>query len=282
MKRLTPVGGVPTPLDRFESIRNKKHLTTRAQLLAVHDTVVLRYGELAQAIAATNLASLQTNSAALQATAVLRACYSGATQPLRDLKAAIRDAQQPRVLKYCPMCGTTRPGTHDHYLPAIRFPEFSVHPLNLIPCCSTCNSIKDDDWLSSAGERQYLHGFLDDLPDFQFVHVALHERLPLRGVGATFSLQAPIGLDAHLWSLIDSHFRRLHLVARYNELGNDEVDEIISDCRVHVQEGGTNARNFLHGRAHDRRNVYGRNNWLAVLMEAIAQHPNFPIWVGNP
>ena len=72
------------------------------------------------------------------------------------------------------MCGTTLPRTFDDYVPAVKFPEFAVHPLNLVPCCATCNSTKDADWLTAAGTRQYLHTYSDQLPDVQFVSVTLH------------------------------------------------------------------------------------------------------------
>ena len=209
----------------------------------------------------------------------LRACYDSPTQPLRELKQAIHDAQPKRLLKYCPMCGTTLPRTFDHYMPAVKFPEFTVHPLNLVPCCATCNSTKDADWLTPAGARQYLHAYSDKLPDLQFVSVTLHENAVLQGVGATFSMQRPAGMPNALWPLIVSHFTRLKLIARYDERGNDEIAEILSDCRVYLSAGGPDVRIFLQGRADDRKEVYGRNHWIAVLMKAMAHHPNLVNWV---
>jgi hypothetical protein len=61
--------------------------------------------------------------------------------------------------------------------------------------------------------------------------------------------------------------------------GNDEIAEILSDCRVHLDAGGPNARTFLQGRAADRQAVYGRNHWIAVLMKAMGNHPNLVNWV---
>ncbi len=198
---------------------------------------------------------------------------------MTQLKRAIQDAQPKRLLKYCPMCGTTLPRTFDHYMPAVRFPEFAVHPLNLVPCCSTCNSTKDDDWLSVAGDRLFLHAYTDEIPDLQFVKVTLHEDPALAGVGATFSLERPRGVDNELWGLIDSHFRRLKLINRYDEQSNDEVAEILADCRQYRDTGGPNIRSFLDGCAVDRGTVYGRNHWIAVLMKAMVDHPNLLAWV---
>ncbi|RDD95238.1 hypothetical protein DTW89_02675 [Acidovorax sp. BoFeN1] len=279
MKSLTALPDDPTYLDRYVAIRDKKREPTRTGLVAAHALIEGRYEAFAQAIAQGALAGLQSHAQARQRSEILRACYDGATQPLKELKQAIRDAQPKRLLKYCPMCGTTLPGTFDHYMPAVRFPEFSVHPLNLVPCCAKCNSTKDADWLSAAGKRQFLHAYADQVPDLQFVTVTLHEDQAFDGVGATFSLQRPAGLDDDLWELIDSHFRRLKLIGRYDERGNDEVAEILSNCRTFLDAGGQKVRAFLSGRAEDQRTVYGRNHWIAVLMDAMAQHPNFVAWV---
>ncbi len=175
MKALIAVPALPSYLDRYMAIRDKKQHATRRPLIAAHALLMQRYQDHALAIAQGTLAGLAKNSQAIALSEPLRACYDGATKPLKTLKDDIRSAQPQRQLKYCPMCGTTLPKTYDHYLPAVAFPEFAVHALNLVPCCALCNSMKDDDWLSAAGERQYLHAYADILPDVQFVHVTLHE-----------------------------------------------------------------------------------------------------------
>lgn len=268
-----------TYLDRYVSIRDSKHNATRNKLVANHALIMQRYLDHAQAVALSTLGSLQPNAQALQISEPLRACYGVATQPLKELKLALKAAQPARRLKYCPMCGTTLPRTFDHYIPAVRFPEFAVHPLNLVPCCSICNSTKDDDWLCAAGQRQYLHAYTDPLPVDQFVNVMLHKDPALQGVGATFSLSRPAGVPDALWRLIESHFRKLKLIERFNERSNDEVSEILSDCRSFVVAGGQDARTFLSLQADDRAAVYGRNHWIAVLMAAMAVHADFDVWV---
>ena len=279
MKRLTVLPPDPTYLDRYVAIRDKKHKATRTPLIAAHAMIEERYEDYAKAIDHGVLAGVGSSAQALQVSNILRACYDGTTQPLRQLKQAIRDAQPKRLLKYCPMCGTTLPGTFDHYMPAVKFPEFSVHPMNLVPCCGKCNSTKDDDWLSATGKRQFLHAYTDQVPDLQFVKVRLHEDPAFDGVGAIFSISRPPGVADELWELIDSHFRRLNLIDRYDERGNDEVAEILSDCRQFRDAGGQNAQDFLSGRAQDRAGVYGRNHWIPVLMNAMAHHTNLEAWI---
>lgn len=279
MKRLTPLSNDPAYVDRYVAIRNRKHLAVRNQLIAAHHFVEERYDELKEAIAADALRLMVFDGRAAPIRVALRACYDGATQPLRDMKKAIAAAQPKRLLKYCPMCGTTIHSTFDHYLPAVRFPEFAVHPLNLVPCCSKCNSTKDDDWLTPVGGRQYLHAFSDEIPDATFVTITLHEEDAMTGVGATFSLARPDGVEAPTWALIKSHFDRLHLLDRYAELSNDEIAEMLSDCRIFLDAGGPDVRQFLSHRAQERFGIHGRNHWRAVLMQALAEHENLDSWL---
>jgi len=179
------------------------------------------------------------------------------------------------------MCATTLPSTFDHYLPTERFPEFSVFALNIVSCCSICNSTKRDDWLDVAGVRQYLHAFTDEIADADFLTVQLYEQADLRGVGAVFRLERPQGIPAGDWNLLASHFSRLRLVERYDKLGNDEIVGILADSRVFIETGGRDARAFVIGQAADRLQAHGRNYWRAVLMQAMALHPNFLTWVAE-
>lgn len=279
MKSLTHLNDDPTYLARYVAIRDKKQNPIRAALVGAHALIESRYEAYTDAVDQGALAGVQIHAQVLALSASLRACYNGPTRPLKDLKQAIRDAQPKRLLKYCPMCGTTLPGTFDHYMPAVRFPEFAVHPLNLVPCCAKCNSIKDDDWLSAAGARQFLHAYTDQVPELELVHVTLCTHPAFDGVGANFSLQRPAQIADELWNLIDSHFRRLKLIERYDDRGNDEIGEILADCGAHLSAGGADVRNFLRGRAADRRAVYGTNHWIAVLMQAMSEHPNLDAWV---
>lgn len=279
MKRLLAFENPPTYLDRYVSIRDSKHLATRNSLMAIHNEVLAAYVTHRVFAALSQLEKILPRTLAEPGRIALRACFDSPTRALKQLKADIRTAQPIRQLKYCPMCGTTLPATFDHYLPAVRFPEFSVHGLNLVPCCSQCNSIKEDDWLDASGARQYLHAFTDDVPETKFLFATLHERPAMSGVGVTFELATPAGVSAAHWSLIQSHFTRLRLIERYNQLGNDEIVELLGSCRSHLEAGGADAKLFLAKESLDRGRAHGRNHWRSVLMETLAAHPKLDDWI---
>jgi hypothetical protein len=168
------------------------------------------------------------------------------------------------------MCGVTSPTTYDHYLPSSRFPEFAVHPVNLIPCCSLCNSTKDDDWLDQDARRQYLHLYSDLIPADVFLKVTLHTPANLSGVGATFALSRPVGIRLRDWRLIKMHFSKLKLLDRFTERSNAEISEILECCAEHLEHGGSRPKQFLEGIANRQEALYGASNWRVQLMRELA------------
>lgn len=55
--------------------------------------------------------------------------------------------------RVCSFCGRDAGDTLDHFYPKVKFPEFSIFLNNLVPCCSNCNTLKDD---YIVGEDIYL------------------------------------------------------------------------------------------------------------------------------
>ncbi|MEO8340630.1 MAG: hypothetical protein ABI604_13090 [Nitrospirota bacterium] len=281
MKKLTPLLPYPLYVDRFIEIRDRKHHAVRTKLVGIHLQISNQYQALEAAAASTSLQTLVPDPVCAGVSDTLRACYEGPTKALIELKAAIKSTQPPRLLKYCPMCGTTIDSTFDHYVPITDFPEFAVHPLNLVPCCGTCNSTKSDNWLDVTGNRQYLHSYTDSLPDVTILSATLHESPGYTAVGATFALVRPNLIDNSIWEVIESHFQRLHLLDRYDNLSNDEIAEVLSDSCIYLDSGGQDIRKFLAKQAADREDAHGKNHWRAVLIRAMAEHSHLENWI-NP
>lgn len=276
MKSLRLVRRTVAYLDRYVAIRDSKQIATRQALTAIHGLVTARFTALGAAAASRTLHGLTRSAAAIANRPVLRSCYDGSTKALVRLKQDIKERQPKGTLKYCPLCGTTLPMTTDHYLPSTRFPEFAVHPMNLVPCCSICNSIKKERWLEN-GARVFWHAYTDPVPRCDFLRVDLTTH-PVAGVSATFSLTAP-ALPTAGWTIVQAHFGALNLIARYNELASDEIDEMLKSCASHVTAGGADPALFLQTEARNARQTWGRNHWRAVLMDALSAHADFLTWV---
>jgi len=277
MKNLAALGNEPTYLSRYVAIRDSKRAPVRPVLTQNHAQIAERYQELLDRAEENDLENIG-DSPLLGICKELRACYGGVTNSLLVLKKAIKDAQVERQLKYCPYCLMTSNDTHDHYLPAVRFPEFAVHGLNLVPCCFRCNAIKDDDWLDAAGRRRHIHFYLDPIPDAEFLKVELLVVPPLAGAGATFSIEQA-GMDDEEWRLIREHFTRLHLIERYNDNANNEIAEFLEAGATHLQTGGHDVRAFLRTQGNKGAEIFGRSNWRSVLLWALAGHADVEDWI---
>lgn len=272
MKNLLPLPTPPEHIHHFIAIRNRKKLVVRNVLVASHVAIESRFDAFAARVAAGNIEAIGA-STLIAISDQLRLCYDSPTIRLGELLATIKTIQPAGQLKYCPYCQTTLGKTEDHYLPASRFPEFSVHPLNLIPACSTCNSTKGDDWLDHAGCRQYLQLFIDAIPTVDFLRVELITAPGVRSVGARFEL-LQAGMPDENWQLIESHFRKLNLIFRYEELGSDEIAAMLSACRSHREAGGPDVRRYLRLEADKAANLFGVNHWRAKILSALSVHPD--------
>ena len=288
MKNLTSLPVPPTYISYLIAIRDAKRIPAedrgtsrdhRHILTESYEAIERRYARFEEAVDEKTLETLHRSHAMQLIASSLRSCYDGGTKGLRELKDSIAAVQGVRVLKYCPLCGVTSVATHDHYIPATLFPEFAVHPLNLVPCCFTCNSTKGDDWLDEDGNRLYLHLYSDLIPAEAFLDVELNTSHSATGVGAAFSTARPSRFSKKAWAVIESHFERLKLIKRYTDFANDEIAEILADCKIYTTNGGVDVRRFLRQRARERAGIYGESHWRSVLMRELANARGLDGWI---
>jgi hypothetical protein len=288
MKNLVPLPLPPTYISYFIAIRDAKRIPAgdrgtprdHRHILAQYDEAIeRRYERLEEAVDQKALETIGRSNRMQLIAPSLRSCYDGDTKRLRELKDSIAAVQSMRVLKYCPLCGITSVATHDHYMPATLFPEFAVHPLNLVPCCLMCNSTKGSDWLDEDGNRLYIHAYSDLIPTEAFVEVELKTSPSATGVGAIFSITRPSRFSRKAWVIIESHFERLKLIERYTDFANDEIAEILADCKIYNENGGVDVRRFLRKRARERAGIYGQSHWRSVLMGNLARARGLDRWI---
>jgi hypothetical protein len=246
--------------------------TTKTNLLRLEPQLLARHRQFEQAIAQNSLFTFPESPALLAHKDDLLSCYTGRTKKVKEIFALIEDAQPTRFLKRCPYCGVTLPKTYDHYLPEAHFPELSVHALNLIPCCGSCNSTKNNFWKNNT-HRTFLYFYQDLIPNVQYLNVNI---ITGRGsIGAQFSIQTPINIQDPVWQVLFSHYEKLGLIFTYNELASDEVTEVFNACVAHIRCGGANVRQFLEELLAPEEVLYGINHWRVVLMKELALSADF-------
>ncbi|MBT2969593.1 MAG: HNH endonuclease [Candidatus Thiodiazotropha sp. (ex Ctena orbiculata)] len=127
----------------------------------------------------------------------------------------------------CPYCGGVgRPRTLDHYLPKSKFPQFSVLPTNLVPCCRDCNSESKNTSISTTAEDQVIHPYFDDLCFFidQWIMAKVTQDDPC-------ALVYFVNPPDH-WSPVNKerakhHFLEFDLAVRYSIQAGEELTTLI-------------------------------------------------------
>lgn len=258
-------------------VNSKKNGEAKAALQGISDNVALRYLELSSNVANKTIENITVNNEMQENSEHLLSCYSNKTKKTKAIFERIKAVQSSeRTLSFCPYCGMTLPKSHDHYLPEDLFPEFSVHPLNLVPCCSNCNSSKGKRWIEN-NRRLFVHFYSDTVSSEQYLYVQLHQRQDALGIGATYyiSEHKPDDLSVDEWNLIQSHYTRLSLIDRYNYEVNSEVSYIFDNCKAFVSAGGQDVASFLNNFSDNEAEIYGANYWRGVLMRELAQSQEF-------
>jgi 5-methylcytosine-specific restriction endonuclease McrA len=279
MKLLNKVSTPPSYIRRHNEIVDAKtKAVVRLELQAIRPDVTKRFRIFQSAVRQNNLHTIRQDNVMRNSKDSLLSCYKNKTVKTKAIFSDIESAQIPGSLGKCPYCGITRPGTYDHYMPEEEYPEFAVHGLNLIPCCTECNSSKGVRVMHN-GQRQYLHFYSDSFPDEQFLHVSIITRPNSIAYGARFTLRKPNQYNQLKWNVIETHYRKLKLLDRYKNEANDEISTTFDTVKAHIMNDGSSVESFLNSICDSEEVKFGKSHWRIVLKRQLAQMPDFVNYV---
>ncbi|NVZ53456.1 HNH endonuclease [Pseudomonas sp. B6002] len=264
------------PEEQLRSIIDRKRGNTKIALDEALTRVLQRYDLLQEHFDNQTLTTLGAEAWEDEHTAALLHCYAVEVDALSELKRLIRGNQPLPLRKICPYCGIGSPGQFDHYLPKARFPEFSVHAYNLVPCCGQCNAIKGETWLVN-GARAFINFYADALPTSAIVCPEV-DWLDVAGTAVpnmTFSLVCPDDFDAHRFALIEQHFDRLNLLERYREEAPSEFYDLRISARARKATTTYDLRVFLQGWIDQHTEGRGPVNWKLALYQELVNQDRF-------
>jgi len=276
MKLLTKPIPQTTYIDVLKLIIKSKHKdSAKLKLTSKLKELEKRYQHLESLIKHNSLEKIQTDDTFTAIKDELEGCYLTKPKGIKEADDRIRVQQHKLQLSKCPYCGTTLPGTLDHYLPRNSFPEYSVHMLNLIPCCSVCNSMKKERWIKQS-HRLFLYLYSDCIPEDQYLHINLTHKNETKAISGKFYIKRPNSdINDTIWELIESHYKELNLLDRYHELLNDEIYVILLSCVAHIKDGGKSIKGFLNNQIVYQTQVFGANHWRIVLWNALSENDFF-------
>lgn len=198
----------------------------------------------------------------------LKTLYSYSDKNISFLRESILKNAKSRMCPYCTI--VSRTDTMDHIIPQGSFPEFSVHPLNLIHCCSDCNRRKNNKW-EEDGELYFLNPYLDDLSNLQFLYVELNVSPPNK-IDAVFSIKNESNIPQNLFNRIRQHYSRLKLLKSFETNSPDVFSNINIDIITNPSSDDSIIKSTLISKANYYEENFGKNYWISVLYKACANN----------
>ena len=149
--------------------------------------------------------------------------YNYNSKPFTKLKNKIISRPNNYEVHTCQYCTINSINTLDHIIPKENYPEFVVHPKNLFPACSQCNSYKSTRWMTD-GVFEFLNPYLHYLPTEQFLFVNINY------VNDTFDVNFRLDnsnnlIPSYLFNVIQNHYRNLHLLERFKDVSYKIISE---------------------------------------------------------
>lgn len=218
------------------------------------------------------LTVMTPNGCNAEKTKDLLSLYSYSNSVISKLKIKLTTTEFNRVENTCQNCTIGEVSSFDHFLPKDEFPEFSVHPKNLIPSCSKCNGKKSIIWREGTNSI-FLNLYLDELPDNQYLFVDINHNMDL---AYTYNIDNRNQIDPTLFRIIESHYKRLDLTQRFKENSYKVVSELTNTInsfknrlsRVEIIDSIIEIENSNIA-------LYGSNYWQSILKIALVQNNDF-------
>lgn len=121
--------------------KNIRSAPLKSRVHAKDDEIEARFDEYDHAFETDTLESIDEDPVMQRMRTDLQSLYNFKSKPFQALHELL--IKPDGVLDdTCPNCDKDSVESFDHLLPQTKFPEFSDHPLNLMPCCSECNERK--------------------------------------------------------------------------------------------------------------------------------------------
>jgi hypothetical protein len=199
--------------------------------------------------------------------------YSYHNAIMQKLKAGVTAIEINRVLNTCQNCTINDINSFDHIVPQIEFPEYTVHPKNLFPSCTTCNGHKSKIWRNN-NKSVFLNLYIDKLPDQQYLFAKV--QVNNKDIQCDFEVDNPSAINSSLFSKISYHYDKLMLCERFL-LSLDRVitpfkNTIISNLSVlSMQE----AKQVALQTAALNRKAFGFNYWKSILEIELLNNQDF-------
>lgn len=214
----------------------------------------------------------QDDSYAYDEKQLMKALYGSKAKVVKDIRAWIDGNNKRTYLRKCPYCTISRANTTEHILPKEKYPEYAVNALNLLPCCSDCNSAKGDKVRDEDGNPLIINFYYHRLPNVQYLFVRLFEDENGYIDFEYYLDDSNHEVEESMFRLIQSHFTKLGLLGKFEEEAVCNYTEIENKLKNSASECGVEkCLEDLQKNALEDAKEYGTNHWKVVLKLALAK-----------
>ena len=170
----------------------------------------------------------------------------------------------------CPICSIGQVSTLDHYLAKTIYPTYAVTPINLVPVCRDCNTIKKDAPIT-ANDEAPLHPYFDHIDDLIWLKASVERRESEFGISYYINPDIEV-IDSNLYLRLNSHFSLYGLSKAYATQATTEVAENISMWERKYNEWGKEVLQKHLQECLESKELYQRNTWNTALLRAIIEN----------
>lgn len=168
----------------------------------------------------------------------------------------------------CPLCGQRTVSTLDHHLPKAEYPALAVAPVNLIPSCKDCNTIKLEAFPTSS-EEETIHPYFDDIATDLWLHAEVLQTQP---AALRFFVSPPSNWDATKAERMQNHFNTFHLADLYASHAATELIGMRYTLTIISNGGGPAAvQNHLAEIAAGKSAAF-INSWQTAAYHALSNN----------
>lgn len=195
----------------------------------------------------------------------LEKLYNYKRKAFRILELELTTNSKNRRNNTCQNCTLESINSFDHLLPQTEFIEYVIHPKNLFPSCTTCNSHKSKIWRDN-GKTLFLNLYLDTLPQVQYLFVDINITNGL--VEPTFYLENRHHIHPDLFELLENHYTKLHLFRRFKEKSGNIIEELENSLKPYKNSGNlskTDIISIVEDKIAFDKTSFGINYWKSIL-----------------
>lgn len=166
----------------------------------------------------------------------------------------------------CPICGVQIASTLDHYLAKTKYPVFAVSPINLIPTCRDCNTLKKDKSFQKS-EDEFLHPYYDDIDQQIWLVANIVEQ---SDIAVTFNVIKPIEWDNVLYERVVNYFKTFELNHLYSIYAASEICSIRKKLERLKNTAGIEAVKFDLQETSISCHQVRMNSWKSALYRELS------------